>query len=159
MKHVWISIFMMTGLCVTHGIAANASGDSHAGRKTVFDIRDFGASGDATTLNTAAIQRAIDACTANGGGQVLVAGGRYVTGTLYLKDHVTLHIASGAVLLGSTNIADYATDTHKNIYAGEPHMDRCLLFARRAVNIGLAGSGTIDGQGDRKYFPNLGDPR
>ena len=136
----------------------NASGETNAIRKSIFDIRDFGASGDAVTLNTAAIQKAIDACTANGGGQVLVAGGRFVTGTLYLKDHVTLHIAAGAALLGSTNIADYTSDTHKNLYAGEPHMDRCLIFARGAVNIGLTGSGIIDGQGDRKNFPNLGDP-
>lgn len=145
-------------LMMTASHAANASGDDPAVRKTTYDIRDFGAAGDAATLNTAAIQKAIDACTANGGGQVLVAGGRFVTGTLYLKDNVTLHIASGAVLLGSTNIADYATDTHKNIYAGEPHMDRCLLFARGATNISLTGSGTIDGQGNRSHFPNLGDP-
>lgn len=147
---------MLTPLVAT--CAANASGENSTIRKSVFDIRDFGASGDAATMNTVAIQKAIDACTANGGGQVLVAGGRFVTGTLYLKDHVTLHIESGAALLGSTNIADYATDTHKNIYANEPHMDRCLIFARGAVNIGLTGSGMIDGQGAKNNFPNLGDP-
>ena len=138
--------------------SAPASAEPAPVRKTVFDIRDYGASGDATTVNTAAIQKAIDACTAGGGGQVLVAGGRFVTGTIYLKDNVTLHISPDAALLGSTNIADYATDTHKNIYAGEPHMDRCLIFARGAVNIGLTGSGMIDGRGEKGNFPNQADP-
>lgn len=138
--------------------AATPLTESNPARKLAFDIRDYGASGDAKTVNTAAIQASIDACTASGGGQVIVAGGRFVTGTLYLKDNVTLHIGSDAVLLGSTNIADYTTDTHKNIYAGEPHLDRCLIFARKAVNISLTGSGTIDGQGDRTAFPNPGDP-
>lgn len=79
--------------------------------RTVFDIREFGAVGDGATLNTRAIQQAIDGCTAAGGGDVLIAGGSFVTGTIYLKDHVTLHLAAGAALLGSTQIADYATDT------------------------------------------------
>jgi hypothetical protein len=90
---------------------------------------------------------------------VLVAGGRYVTGTLVLKDDVTLHIAAGAALLGSTNIADYATNTHKNMYKGEPHMDRCLIYAQNATGIGIEGSGAIDGQGHREHFPNPGDPQ
>ena len=107
------TVLLLVPLAALH--AANVSGETNSVRKTIFDIRDFGAAGDATTMNTAAIQKAIDACTANGGGQVLVAGGRFVTGTLYLKDHVTLHIASGSALLGSTNIADYTIDTHKTV--------------------------------------------
>ena len=122
-----------------------------------FDIRRFGAAGDGMTINTAAIQQSIDTCTTNGGGTVLVSGGRYVTGTLHLKDNVTLHIDGGATLLGSTRIEDYATGTHKNMYDGEPHMDRCLLFARNAHHIGLVGQGEIDGQGHRSNFPNPGD--
>ncbi|MCU0959867.1 MAG: glycosyl hydrolase family 28 protein [Pirellulaceae bacterium] len=126
--------------------------------RAIFDIRQYGAVGDGATVNTAAIQQAIDDCTLRGGGEVLVAGGRFVTGTLYLKDHVTLHIASGAVLLGSTRLDDYASDTHKNMYAGESHMDRCLIFARGAEGIGLIGHGVIDGQGTVEHFPNQANP-
>jgi polygalacturonase len=125
--------------------------------QAVFDVREFGAVGDGRTLNTKAIQQAIDTCSSAGGGTVLIAGGSFVTGTIYLKDHVTLHLAAGAVLLGSTHIADYATDTHKNAYANESHMDRCLIFARGARNIGITGQGTIDGRGGREHFPNPGD--
>jgi len=122
--------------------------------KNMFDIRDFGAAGDGTTVNTAAIQKTIDSCTANGGGTVLVAGGSYVTGTLFLKDFVTLRIEGGAELLGSPNRADYAEGTHKNMYKNEPHMDPCLIFARRATGISFEGSGCINGNGFQKNFTN-----
>lgn len=138
-------------------LAARSAGlDASEAMHAVFDVRTFGAVGDGRTLNTAAIQKAVDACAASGGGEVLVAGGKFVTGTIYLKDNVTLHLAAGGALWGSTNIADYATDTHKNIYADESHMDRCLIFARGAKNIGITGRGTIDGRGEKAHFPNPG---
>jgi hypothetical protein len=121
----------------------------------IFDIRTFGALGDGKTVNTKAIQDSIDAANAAGGGTVIVAGGNYVTGTIYLKSDVCLHIEGGASILGSPHIADYTTDTDRTMYAGEPHMNRCLIFARDAQNISIEGLGTIDGQG--KSFPEKGD--
>ncbi len=123
----------------------------------VYDIRSFGAGGDGQTVETRPLQAAIDQCSAAGGGTVLVAGGRYVTGTIYLRSNVRLNIDAGAALLGSPRIADYATDTDRTMYRGEPHMDRCLIFARDAENIAIEGHGTIDGQG--KAFPEKGDPQ
>ncbi len=76
----------------------------------MFDVRTFGAVGDGTTLCTRALQAAIDQCNAAGGGTVLVAGGRYVTGTLYLKSYVCLRVEAGAAIVGSTHLADYTTD-------------------------------------------------
>jgi polygalacturonase len=123
----------------------------------MIDIRDHGAVGDGKTINTAAIQAAIDTCTAGGGGTVRVAGGVYLTGTLVLKDHVLLDLAPGAELRGSPRIEDYATGCGKNMYRGESAKDRCLLFAENARNIGLVGTGTINGNGGRDVFPNEGD--
>jgi polygalacturonase len=123
-----------------------------------YDIRDFGAVGDSRTLNTTTIQSAIDQCHTDGGGTVTIAQGSYVTGTIYLKSHVHLHLEAGATLLGSPDIADYTTDTHKQMYKAETHMDRCLIFARDATGIGIGGAGTIDGQGQQGNFPNAGDP-
>lgn len=113
-----------------------------------YNVVDFGAKADGTTLDTKAVQAAIDACTSNGGGKVIIpAGKKVLTGTLYLKDFVTLHLENGAVLLGSPNIDDYATDTHKIMYKNESHMDRCLIFARDARSFAIEGYGTIDGNG------------
>lgn len=71
----------------------------------VFNILDYGAKGDSITLNTKAIQKAINACTP--GGTVLIPEGIYLSGALYLKSDMTLNIKKGGVLKGSIKIADY----------------------------------------------------
>src|SRR4051812_21986881 len=76
------------------------------GRESV-DVTAFGVVGDGTTLNTAAIQRAIDTCSARGGGTLSFPSGRYLTGTIQLKDGVTLYLTEQAVIAGSPNAADY----------------------------------------------------
>ena len=75
--------------------------------KDKLDIKDFGAKGDSLTVNTIAIQKAIDACSNQGGGIVEISTGIYISGTIILKDNVTLHIAENAKLVGSSNPQDY----------------------------------------------------
>lgn len=119
----------------------------------IYDVRDYGAVNDGETLNTKAIQEAINVCTKNGGGKVLLTGGgKYMTGTIYLKDNVALHISNGTVLLGSPHYEHYASDTFKNMYKNEPHMDRCLIFAKDTKSIAIEGYGTIDGNGYKENF-------
>ncbi len=124
----------------------------YAGENFMHDIREYGAIGDGKTLNTKAVQKAIDAASANGGGTVLVAAGDYTIGTIYMKDNVTLHVAAGAKLTASPDISHFAPDTHKNMYKNEPHMDRCLIFARDAHGFTIDGNGEIDGNGYWKNF-------
>ncbi|WP_111708289.1 glycoside hydrolase family 28 protein [Lutibacter citreus] len=120
---------------------------------TDFNVIDYGAKADGVTKDTKAVQAAIDACTENGGGKVIIPAGKTVMiGTIYMKDYVTLHIENGAVLLGSPDYEDYTTDTHKNTYKNEPHMDRCLIFASNAKSFAFEGYGTIDGNGYMKNF-------
>jgi len=71
----------------------------------IYNITDFGAKGDSITLNTVAIQKAIDACIP--GGTVLIPSGIFLSGALFLKSDMTLYIEKDGVLKGSTDIADY----------------------------------------------------
>lgn len=104
-----------------------------------YPVTRFGAVGDGFTLNTRAIQAAIDSCHANRGGRVVIPAGQYVTGTLYLKSNVDLHLDSGAVLLGSLNPFDYVKDPTVRWTS--------LLFAIGQKYVSVTGSGTIDGRG------------
>ena len=130
----------------------------HCQGRTV-NISDCGAVGDGRTVNTKAIQKAIDECHATGGGRVMIANGDYVTGTLFLKSNVILQIEIGATLSGSTRIADYASNVFRNQYADKNKKEGCLIFAENAENIGLEGGGRIDGRGFRTNFPNPDDPK
>src|SRR5579884_2625257 len=73
----------------------------------VYNVRDFGAKGDGSTLDTAAVQAAIDACNKDKGGIVLVPAGDFLVGTIELKSNVTLHLAAKGRLLGSGKGEDY----------------------------------------------------
>ena len=98
----------------------------------------FGIKSNGTTLNTTAIQKAIDYIHENGGGRLVFYVGRYLTGSIELKSNVTIQLNEGAVLLGSTNPYDYRKidDT----WLG-------LILANGAENIGVVGRGVVDGQG------------
>ncbi|WP_082063561.1 glycoside hydrolase family 28 protein [Draconibacterium sediminis] len=111
-----------------------------------FNIINYGAVGDSITLNSNAIQKAIDQCFDSGGGKVIVPSGKFITGTIILKDNVTLHLDQGAELIGSLDLKDY-----KNI---DPFTEGlgidvgwALVVAVDARNIAVEGEGTIDGRG------------
>ena len=70
-------------------------------------LQNIGAKGDSITLNTIAIQKAIDDCNKSGGGKVIFPAGKYLSGTIVIKDNVTLNLQKNAVILGSTNLEDY----------------------------------------------------
>ena len=106
---------------------------------TDYYAADFGAKADGKTLNSASIQAAIDFASANGGGRVVFTPGQYVTGTIYLKSDVTLHLEAGATLLGSTNPWDFTKDP----YVGWTSM----IFSIKQKNIGITGKGMINGRG------------
>lgn len=126
----------------------------------VYDIRDFGAKGDGKTLDTAALQAAIDACTKDQGGTVLVPAGTFVIGTTELKSNVTLHIAAGGKLLGVAEGKQYyAAD--KIPLSGDSTLNDGnvgLLFAVEAENVTVEGPGMIDGQGSQFRSPTRGAP-
>jgi polygalacturonase len=111
------------------------------------NMRDYGAAGDGLQLDTKAIQTAIDKCAASGGGTVLLADGRFLSGTIYLRSHVTLRFEAGATLLGSTNVADYPHNIPAIRSYTDKYVKQSLIAGENLENVGLVGDGLIDGQG------------
>jgi len=142
-------------LLPAYASAAERTPATHLGAR-LYNIRDFGAKGDGKSLDTAALQAAIDACTRDGGGTVLVPAGTFVIGTTQLKSNVTLHLAASATLLGSGDGKDYhavdAIPLSGDSTLGDGNW--ALLYAVEAKNITVEGQGTIDGQGH--LFNNYG---
>ncbi len=114
-------------------------------QKPSLNVLDFGAKGDGKTLNTRFLQAAIDSCDKRGGGAVIVPAGKFLTGTLRLKNNLQLCLEAGAELIGSPNITDYDS-AHKH-----------LLYGVGIANFSLTGKGIIEGNGkafwDEKYNP------
>lgn len=113
------------------------------------DITDHGAIGNAVTLNTHAIQQAIDTCHDAGGGMVWCGPGTFITGTVYLRSHVELHLAAGCRIVGSTRLEDYPdfiAPGYRHQIAPE-QSSKCLIGAVEAQGIAITGSGIIDGSG------------
>ena len=133
------------------GMLPAAHGQS-APRSTGKTVLDFGAVPDGKTMNTAAIQRAIDDAFRAGGGLVYMPPGTFLTGGLELKNRVTLYLEAGCVLLGSPSIDDYV------YHPGPPSRGDAnghhLIFAQNADDITLCGLGTVDGQGEAYWEPN-----
>jgi hypothetical protein len=143
-------------------VAPRGPGESPG--KAEFNVLDFGAAAGGKTLSTAALQAAIDACHAAGGGRVVVPRGIFLIGTIRLKSHVTLRVDAGARLLGSPRSADYPKDAglcdwHLRFPWGR-EFTGTLIYAEQAEDIAIEGPGTIDGSqrpGSARTFPNPGD--
>ena len=110
-----------------------------------YPITGFGAVAESTTNNAPAIQRAIDAANAAGGGTVTIPAGMvFMTGSIVLKSFVRLHLEPGSVLLASPDISDYVNYQHIELFA-KSDFCRFWIFAENAHQITIDGSGTLDG--------------
>ena len=123
--------------------------------KRVFKVERYGAKGNGETLNTEAIQRAVDACNKAGGGVVLFSKGDYVTGTFRLKSNVMIEIKEGARILGSLDLKDYPhiVENHKSIMSEYYKFTQSLIYAEDLKNVGIQGGGEIYFRGERENFP------
>ena len=141
-------LFGCVTVCILLGCVHAEEIDRSQTLSAIYNIRDFGAVGDGTTLNTNAIQATVDVCNKNGGGRVVIPAGIWLSGTILMKDNVELHLGHGSTLMGSKRHEDYPRQptpefrSHKDIggfYA--------LIYAEGVNNIAITGSGTINGQG------------
>lgn len=114
-------------------VSYSAVGSPGAKSEAIYDVTTYGAVGNGKTMCTRAIQTAIDSCSDEGGGRVLVPRGRFITGSLTLKSGVDLCLQSGATLVGSSRLADYTSGV--------------LIFAENCKHVSISGKGIVDGNG------------
>jgi polygalacturonase len=121
------------------------------------NVRDFGATGDGATKDTAAIQQAIDRCWVVGGGEVLVPAGNYLTGAIALRPNTLLRLDKDAILRGSPDFADYpVTQVRWEGKWIQGHVG--LIYALHADRIGVVGPGRIIGNPALGGRPNQTNP-
>jgi polygalacturonase len=123
----------------------------------IFNVKDFGAVGDGKTKDTAAIQQTIDKCSQQGGGQVLFPAGCYVSGTLWLKDNVELHLQHAAELKASSDITDYNEDDafeQNRAFSRERVTGAHFIIVHECCNVALTGNGVINGSGS-SFFDDV----
>ena len=166
MKKYFVFLFMISVACSSFFFSPTT--------KKRFVITDYGAKSDTSVMNTAAIQKTIDECSAKGGGTVVVPKGTFVSGAIFLKKNVSLTIEKDGVLKGSANQADYPQIQTR--WEGEERLwTSAFINAIGVDGIQLTGEGTIDGSGDiwtsraprripgdttaRNNGPRLGRPR
>ena len=141
----------MIGLDANASPVNNESENKLAGA-AIYNVRDFGAKGDGKTLDTKAIQSAIDKCFNEKGGTVLIPAGEFLSGTLEIKSNVTLHIAASGKLLGSPKREDYTAG--KGVPPGNGNI--VFLYAVNAENVSVEGKGIVDGNG-LAFYNGKGD--
>lgn len=122
-----------------------------------FGVRDFGAVGDGAAKDTEAVQKAIDACAAAGGGTVFFAPGTYLCGSLHLKSFVTLSLDNGATLLGSPDNNDYdpceKLDFKNDSDRETTYFHNAFLWGEDLEHVAIVGKGTIDSNRKRRIGP------
>lgn len=126
--------------------AKDVGAKSYPTKKNIINACDYGAIGDGSSKNTLAIQKAIDACEKAGGGQVILNKGKYLTGGLFIKSNVDLHISKGVMLLASEDINDYP-EFPTRVAGIEMTWPSAVINIINQKNASLSGKGEIDCRG------------
>lgn len=145
MKPIRIAYFLLL-------LSYPAAAQEHA--RSDYNIADYGAIGDGRTVNTIAIQRAVDSCSLHGGGRIVVPPGDFVTGSVRLFSNMELHLEAGAQLTGSPDNKDYLHQKDFGFSGPGAGSRTGILFAHDADNIAITGDGILDGQGDLFVYPD-----
>lgn len=149
---VVISMTIATAGCVdaiTHKATSQKPVKSD---QAIFNVYDYGAAGDGKTLDSPAIDRAIEACAKAGGGTVYLSAGTYLSGSIHLKSNINLYIGSGATILGAPqemNAYDLTEDWEGIAYqdGGHTYFHNSLIWGENLTNVSITGPGMINGGG------------
>jgi polygalacturonase len=140
-----LNLFAALMLCGPAIAAAENPGNN-------FNVRDFGATGDGKTLDSPAIDRAIDAAAAAGGGTVVVPAGTYLSGSIHLKSNIHLVVETGATILGAPQEMQVYDETEPYTLGGYQDGGHCyfhnsLIWGENLTNVFISGNGVINGGG------------
>lgn len=138
--------------CVMFALTTLLAGASNG----IYNVRDYGAVGDGNALDHTAINKAINAATADGGGQVVVPAGTYLCGSIRLKSNIDLHLAPGATILAAPAKLNAYDDSEvfgapEYQDGGHTYFHNSLIWAEGQSNISITGRGLIDGEGLTKH--------
>jgi polygalacturonase len=137
MKHCILILYFATLFPVARAI----------GPSPFYNILDYGAVGNGTTLCSESIQKAVDACAEAGGGMVYIPAGKYLSGAIFLKSNVTLNVSEGATLLASTNFENFPPFKPGWRIKSDDTQRSSLITGVDFENIAITGRGKINGQG------------
>jgi polygalacturonase len=156
MKHLIRSTAIIALLTIVGGCTSTRSGSMFGSSAGLYNVRSFGAKGDGVTLDTAAINRAIERAAANGGGTVYFPPGKFLTYSIRLKSNISLYIEQGATILAADSPPNEAFDKYdppepnpSDHYQdfGHTHWHNSLIWGENLQNISILGPGMIDGKG------------
>ncbi|HEV2694495.1 MAG TPA: glycosyl hydrolase family 28-related protein [Verrucomicrobiae bacterium] len=148
MKIKPFSVFTLSALLLCLGVTLHAE----SAAKNEFNVRDYGAIGDGTTLDSPAIDKAINAAVAVGGGTVVVPAGTYLSGSIHLKSNIHLLIDAGATILGAPQNMNAYDETEPYTLGGYQDGGHCyfhnsLIWGENLTNVFISGNGMISGGG------------
>ena len=167
-----VTLALSASLLVFDGHSSASSAQRRAGARTqpnaagVYSVRAYGARGDGRTVDTPAVNRAIDAAAAAGGGTVHFPAGTYLCFSIRLKSNVALHLDAGATILAADPAEhkgsyDMPEPNEWDMYQdfGHSHWQNSLIWGIGVENVSITGPGKIDGKGLTKRSPGPRRPR
>lgn len=142
------------------------SADAAADDGSFYSVRNFGAKGDGSTLDTGAINKTIDAAAAAGGGTVYFPAGTYLSFSIHLKSNITIYFDNGATVLAADpkehgGAYDLPEPNEWDMYQdfGHSHWQNSLFWGIGVENVAFLGQGRIDGKGLSRHSPGPRRPR